>query len=77
MIATVKENHKLKQELKKVKREYSSEIPKLNKIITELSLKNDDSELYKLKEEKMKERIERLQFAYKELYEKTTEIIKM
>ena len=53
MIGTVKENHKLKQELKKLKKEYCTEIPKLNKIITELSLKNaknDDIELNKIKE---------------------------
>ena len=74
LIATVKENYKLKNELTKVQKQYSTEIPKLNKIISELKLKCDN-ELERIKEKKQFERIEKLKFAYKELYQKTKEII--
>ena len=74
LIATVKENYKLKNELTKVQKQYSTEIPKLNKIISELKLKCDN-ELGRIKEKKQYERIEKLSFAYKELYQKTKEII--
>ena len=46
-IALYKENSKLKSELAKIKKQYQNEIPKLNKVITELKLKIADGELLK------------------------------